>query len=187
MILENFLGKFKPTATVKATDATVDKYKDIVPEGLMELWTIHGFGKYNNGYLEIINPDDYSDTLGNWLGKRVDTYVPIALTAFGDLYYYRKLTDTDEDVCILEPHYRKIDVCVWSHDEFFNEYLCDERIHDGELRGELFKQAVEKLGELKNGEIYYFVPALILGGGEEIEHVDKGNAAVHLDMLFQMG
>ena len=34
--------------------------------------------------------------------------------------------------------------------------------------------------------MYYFVPALRLGGEETIEHLDKGDARVHLDFLYQL-
>ena len=41
---------------------------------------------------------------------------------------------------------------------------------------------------LKDDEIFFFAPALILGGGvESLDKVEKGVGAVHQQLLFQMG
>ena len=45
---------------------------------------------------------------------------------------------------------------------------------------------IEKFGTLKKNEIFYFAPALVIGGAEEIKYVDKGNSQVHLHLLFQL-
>jgi hypothetical protein len=39
---------------------------------------------------------------------------------------------------------------------------------------------------LKNDEIYSFVPVLALGGAAEVQFIEKANALVHMDLLFQM-
>lgn len=163
------------------------KFKEQVPDALIELWEECGLGKYGEGLIELIDPDQYRATLRTWLGKETPNYTPIALSAFGDLFYFRKLTETDEDVCILEGHYRAINTCTWSLESFFNSYLTDPGIQDEILRRPLFEAALGKLGPLHAGEAYYFVPALALGGAESEEFLEKGNAAVHLDLLFQLG
>lgn len=186
MELKSFLEKYQPTDTIPAGDEVLARYREIVPASLVELWKAHGFGKYNNGIIEIVNPDEYRDTLEMWLGKKVDNYVPVALGAFGDLFYYRKLTETDEDVCVLDPHFRKIHNIVWSLNDFFNDFLTDEEIMSRNLMGNMLKEAKERLGELQRNEIYIFTPALAIGGAGKIDGVDKGNAQVHLSLLFQL-
>ena len=187
MILDPFLHHYTPFESIPADQEVIRKYESIIPVALIELWKNHGLGKYNDGILEICNPSEYQDTLWTWLGKEVDTYVPIALSGFGCLFYYRKLTESDEDVCILNPHYRKISVCTWSLVDFFNTYLCNADIISTILKKDLFQQATEKFGILKQNEIFYFAPALVIGGAEDIKYVDKGIGKVHLHLLFQMG
>jgi len=68
-----------------------------------------------------------------------------------------------------------------------NEYLTDNEIIKSKLREDLFIKSVSKLGALDVGEIFYFEPAIILGGAEEVQFVSKGKAIVHLDLLFQIG
>ena len=52
---------------------------------------------------------------------------------------------------------------------------------------ELFEEAKKSKGILKKEEIYFFAPALIAGGAEELKYVDKGDAAIHHEILFQWG
>lgn len=184
--MTNFKSTYSPTKTTKASKDVVLKYKNILPKYLINIWEETGFGKYNNGLIEIINPDEYQNTLELWLGKKVDNYIPIALSAFGRLFYYRKLTEADEDVSVINPHYKEIDVCVWSLQSFFDDYLCQEDVMQFELQKELFTQAVDVHGALKSGEMYYFVPALPLGGAESIDYIQKGNSIVHLSFLLQL-
>ena len=54
------------------------------------------------------------------------------------------------------------------------------------LREDLYKQAVEKLGKLDYEDIFFFTPALVLGGGEDIKYVKKGNGTVHHQVLLQI-
>lgn len=71
-------------------------------------------------------------------------------------------------------------------ESFFEGFLIDEEIKESWLREELFNQAIQKHGNLTKGEIFTFVPILAFGGGEEVETIQKGNAQVYLDLVFQM-
>ena len=51
----------------------------------------------------------------------------------------------------------------------------------------LFDRAVEKFGSLKHNEAFFFVPALVLGGSEDIKYVKKGDAGTHQHVLIEMG
>lgn len=37
----------------------IDKYKDQVPEELLHIWQSYGLGSFFDGYLKVINPEDY--------------------------------------------------------------------------------------------------------------------------------
>jgi hypothetical protein len=184
--LNDFLKIYAPDHRDSTDPKVFTQFNDKVPLSLIELWNINGFGKYNKGLIEIINPNDYFNTLYTWLGKEVDNYIPIAISGFGDLFYYRKLSVNDEDVCILDPHYRKIFTCTWDLSSFFNKYLCDLEVQHKVLRKELFEEAVLKFGHLGSAEIFMFVPALAMGGTESIKNIKKGNSVIHLDLLFQL-
>ena len=108
---------------IPVSESIIEKYKEKVPDLLIDLWKSDGFGKYNNGVIEIINPQDYESILWTWLGQEVENYVPFAISGFGELFYYRKLTETDEDVCMIDIQYRKIETIVWSLESFFEDFL----------------------------------------------------------------
>lgn len=186
-MLENFKNHYKPALScVKASEDLVKEYEGKVPNSLIELWKTTGLGKYNDGVIEFINPKDFEPNLWAWLGKEVTNYVPFAITGFGELLYYRKLTETDEDVCMIDIQYRKIETLVWSMESFFEDFLTNEDDRNNWLREELFKQGIAMNGNLQNHEVFTIVPALALGGAAELEFLQKGNAQVYQDIVLQM-
>ena len=186
-MLENFKKHFQPGADcIPASEETIEKYKNKVPESLIEIWKTSGFGKYNDGLIEFVNPIDFEDNLWVWLGREVPHYVPFAITGFGELLYYRKLTEEEEDVCMIDIQYRKIETLVWSMTDFLDDFLTNETERNAWFRENLFKEAIVNKGKLEKHEVFTFAPILAFGGGEEMEYLQKGNAQVYQDLVFQM-
>jgi hypothetical protein len=50
----------------------------------------------------------------------------------------------------------------------------------------LFKPAKKKLGTLRHDEMYGFVPALMFGGPDTLDHLEKVKAVEHLTLLSQI-
>ncbi|WP_315115710.1 T6SS immunity protein Tdi1 domain-containing protein [uncultured Clostridium sp.] len=183
-----FTSVFEPSDDlVKPTEEELKQFEDILPSELLHFWKEYGFGNYGNGIIKVINPLDYMESLYEWLGKEDFSKLPILVTGFGDIFYYRKLSEVDEDICLLNIHYRNIIVCSYSLDDFLKSYIVDEVNYSKILRKELFDQVYAVKGNLKANDIYFFVPSLILGGKEPVELIDKGNANVHQSLLFQLG
>lgn len=186
-MLQNFNNQYKPTGTaVPASSEIINHYKSKVPELLIKLWEENGFSKYNDGIIELVNPKDFEQVLWMWLGKEVESYVPFAITAFGELFYYRKLTETDEDVCMIDIQYRTIETLVWSLESFFEDFLTNETDRQTWLREDLFMHAIDVLDKLALNDIFTISPALAMGGAAERGSLQKGNAQVYQDIIFQM-
>ena len=186
-MLQNFNNHYRATGiSIPASSELINHYKCKVPELLIKLWENNGFGKYNNGIIELINPKDFEQVLWTWLGKEVENYVPFAISAFGELFYYRKLTETDEDVCMVDIQYRSIETLVWSLESFFEDFLTNETERQTWLREDLFLQAVDVFEELTAHEIFTISPVLAMGGAAELSCLQKGNAQVYQDIVFQM-
>jgi hypothetical protein len=183
--LETFIQKYSAsTDAIKLKENGINDYLGQLPDFYLSFLQENGFGTYGNGIIQLINPNEYRDTLKQWLGKDNPNYLPIALGAFGDLYYYRKLTETDEDICVLDTAYRQISNCMWDLKDFFNDYLCDDEI----VRSEMFENSKNTIGMLKAGQMYIYKLAPALGGDDEdLENRTIGDAKVHLDILFQCG
>lgn len=188
--LQAFLDAHPPAGDMrKASPDTIERYKSHLPEALLALWTRHGFGHYGNGLIQLIDPDSYRDNLWRWLllDEPDMSRLPFALSAFGDVFYYRSLSDEgDEDVAVLDPHRSASDVIVWSLEDFFNDWCCDAETISGFLDAPLLGEARASKGALLRDEIYVFVPALRLGGTRSAAHVDRGDARVHLELLLQL-
>ncbi len=186
-MLEQFKKHYQPNLdNTIASDELINEYKEKVPYLLIEIWKTSGFGKYNNGLIEIINPKEYESNLWTWLGTVKENYTPFAITAFGEIFYYRKLSETEEDVCIVDIQYRKVETLIWSLESFFDDLLIHEEDKKLWLREELFQEAILEFEDLKNGDIFTFVPILAFGGAEELLSLNVGNACVYQDLVFQM-
>ena len=186
--MKKFIKKFKPSKNLQKPDEeTLSFYKKILPKEIIELWEEYGFGKYGDGLIKIVNPKDYINNLYMWLGQIDYTKIPIIVTAFGDIFYYRKLDNDKNDVSMLNIHYREIIVCSYSYQSFFEKYITDRKVIKNVLRDNLYKKSIKKLGRLNDKDIFFFVPALVLGGREDIKYIDKGNGIIQQRILFEIG
>lgn len=182
-----FLDKYPPDVHLKKPTAeTVERFREKLPSELLDFWQEYGFGNYGGGLLKIIDPTDYVDTLTLWLGEQ-EGCLPILMTGFGTLFIYRKLSETKDDICMLDIHYRRSGSFSTNFSDFFERIIPTENFAEQFLKTKLFGEALTKLGDLAENEIFFFVPALVFGGTESIQCVEKGNAIVHQHLLFEMG
>lgn len=187
-LFDEFLKKFPPDSDLeKPSEEVLDSLSRVLPEELIDFWKNYGFGNYGNGIIKVINPLDYMDSLYTWLGKEDFSKIPILITGFGDIIYFRQLSEEVNDVCLLDIHYRQINVCAYSFEEFFKDFITDDEIIEDVLKKDLFMEALQNKGDLTGSEIFCFVPALILGGAEAVEYIDKAEADVHQLLLFTLG
>lgn len=187
---KNFIKNFPPKGNHDfPSELKISSYKNHLPQGLLELWEKYGFGLYGEGCIQIVDPDIYRENLWGWLLRdEADMErLPIGITAFGGIFYYRLLSDDgDEDISFLNPHTSEGWDLAWSADDFFNEWCCDKDSLSDVIDFDMYEGAVSKLGELSAGQIYYYVPALRLGGVESLGALNKGDAIVHFDMLLEL-
>ena len=91
-IFSKFIRVFEPSdELVKPREDELKQFEDILPSELLHFWKEYGFGNYGNGIIKVINPLDYMENLYEWLGKEDFSKLPILVTGFGDVFYYRKL------------------------------------------------------------------------------------------------
>ena len=186
-LVKKFIENYKPGDNLKKPDNEILKNgKKMLPKEIVYLWENYGFGNYGNGIIKLVDPRDYMNSLYSWLGEKDFNKIPIMMSAFGDIFYYRKLENNENDVSLLDIHYRQIDVCAYSYQDFFNDYIIDGEIKKSVLRENLYNVAISQLGSLEYNEIFFFTPALIMGGAEDIKYIKKGSASVHHQILLQI-
>ena len=179
-----FLEQYKPDEKLKKPDEKILEFgKKALPKEIIKLWTDYGFGNYGNGMIKIVDPRDYMGSFYKWIGKEDFNKIPIVITAFGDIFFYDGINGT---ISFLDIHYRHIELCTDTWQEFFDKFLVNEKIRFAVLRKKLFDEALKKIGKLSDNEMYMFVPALIIGGTETTENMKKGDALTHQHLLFDL-
>ena len=149
-----FLSKYPPDRDLrKPTSEMLERFQGKVPAELLDFWQEYGFGNYGGGLLKIIDPTDYADTLALWLGEQDDCF-PILMTGFGTLFIYRKRSETADDMCLLDIHYRRSGSFSIGFSDFFEHIVPDEKFAEQFLRIELFQEASAKYGGLAENEIF---------------------------------
>ena len=93
-LIDNFVKEYIPGDNLIKPDEEILKFgKEMLPPEILYLWENYGFGEYANGLLKVVDPRDYMNSLYTWLGGVDYNKIPIIVSAFGDIFYYRKLED----------------------------------------------------------------------------------------------
>jgi hypothetical protein len=157
LALHRFAKTHPPSRQVSpASQELVSAYEGILPASLIELWRRKGLGFYGELQLALIDPRPWQSVLDRWIVSPPDAVrrIPIALTPTGTLLYYRRLTETDEDVTYVDPVSKKTGDLAWSLDDFFNKVLCEPDLPEAIISSALIEVARKECGALEPGEVY---------------------------------
>ncbi|NWC90842.1 MULTISPECIES: GAD-like domain-containing protein [unclassified Pseudomonas] len=188
IFLETFGG---PVDRLEVPTSSIERYRGKLPNQLLEYWVEHGWCGYGEGIFWIVNPQEYEGVVASWLKgtkfEELDTYHLIARSAFGDLYLWGektgfslKITSVLSKVVI-----KNFEVSSVEMDRELQGFLLSRNVDSNDY-GELFKPAKKKLGTLRHDEMYGFVPALMFGGPDTLDHLEKVKAVEHLILLSQI-
>lgn len=195
-MFDNFLRQHPPGPDVRpVAEAKLTTYQDLVSPVVLDFWRRVGRGSFSQGLLHFFDPAAWQPTLDQWLGGPQPGRVPIARSAFGDIFYYRRkqvsteygVAEVVEDTNLVDVHYKRIDNCTWEVAAFFDDYLCDPGIVAGVLRQPLYEAARPRLGAATATEAYIFTPWLAMGGSEnDPATLQKGEVQTALALLLQL-
>jgi hypothetical protein len=172
------------TIVEKPTSEQLTRYRDHIPAEMIEIWEQYGFGVFCDGYLKVVNPDDYADLLAETyqLSSTPSSAPPIVLfaTGMGDLLVweigYLALID-----------YRHGETSIVAK----NFTLLFRNLADGgETLAEKFAwlpypAACKQLGEPAYDECFGYVPLIALGGPETVEHLQKVKLREHIALIAE--
>ena len=192
-----FLEDFGPGVCYHTpTDEFFEKYKGVLPDGLLEFWREQGFRSYAKGLFWTVNPEEYAWMVEGWVRPfdamtKADYFI-FARTAFGEFYCMspesnRVLTISCPNAMLYASKaFFKLVLGGASAVESF--FLASDRedfdFIDQNDKG-LFARALKKLGPLAADEVYGFVPLLTLGGETTIDNLQKLRMDVHIEILKQ--
>ena len=157
----------------------IDKYQDQVPSELLQIWQEDGLGTFLNGYLKVINPDDYSELVKETY-FRGEVSIPIFVTAFGDVITWEK----SKYVGIIKYNVGNFDI-ICNGLDLFLRFIADNYISEN-FELPLYHEAVGKYGELDYTQCFGFVPLLALGGFKDVDHLDKVKILEHLYLISEL-
>ena len=63
---------------------TINKYKGVLPDELLTIWQNMGYGIYEDGFIQFINPDEY-EFVFDYIDKLFEPSIVFGVTALGDL------------------------------------------------------------------------------------------------------
>ena len=171
------------TDFIKVADISeelIKEYEDKLPVEVIDFWKEYGFGTFYNGYLKVINPNDYMELLEKSYYMGNDS-IPIFATGFGDLITWEE----KEFVGIVKYRYGDSNI-ICAGFEFFFKNLTDGYYDKKHLSIQKYKAAVKKLGSLEYDECYGYVPLLGLGGKEAVNNLKKVKMREHIALIFEM-
>ncbi|KXT78148.1 T6SS immunity protein Tdi1 domain-containing protein [Streptococcus sp. DD13] len=173
-MLKNF------TKVADMPQEVIEKYKDQVPAELVQIWKEDGLGTFLDGYLKVINPDDYIDLLRDsyFMGH---VAFPMFVTAFGDII-----------VCEEKQYLRMVKYkdgifdTIFEKMPLFIKFVYDKDFSDDYFDLPLYHEAIEKYGLLDYTQCFGFVPLLALGGFKDVDHMDKVKVLEHIYLMYQL-
>ena len=151
----------------------IENYKGKVPVELIEIWENQGLGTFLNGYLKVINPDDYSELVRDSY-FRGDIAIPIFVTAFGDMIV------CEEGKYLRMVKYKDgVFITILENIPLFLQFV----FADDYFELPLYTEAIEQYGLLDYDQCFGFVPLLALGGFKDVDHLDKVKMYEHILLI----
>ncbi len=181
--VQRFVDVYPPGPDVEVPTRPFLEYAEQhAPATLVELWRAHGLGFYGDRRIALVDPADWSPVLQTWFGPQATSF-PFAVTSFGHVYHYDRAEGRDRIQC-LDPHFQTNAVIPGDLVSFFTGHLPGPTSHLSDLEGPR-GGALDKLGELRLGEIYCFTPILALGGQVRPDCLDKADGVRHLQDIHR--
>lgn len=174
-ILQNVLSDFIKYSDVD--EKIINQYESQLPQEIIDLWKSYGYGTFYNGYLKVINPNEYKELIeSSYFQGNVS--IPIFATAFGDIITWEK----NQFLGIIKYRYGENDVISDGFDFFF------EDLSSGEFDKEHFtiskyKDAIDKYGKLEYDECFGYTPILAMGGNENVDNLKKVKIKEHIALI----
>jgi hypothetical protein len=176
-----------------ADAATIEKYTNVLPHALINVWKEYGFGTFAKGFMRTINPDEYQELLNETYIKESNP-IPIFTTALGDIIVWDDLFTVHGRMhCFETVFYRDGNTCFISPednldgDDLFSEDLTMSDFYKNMLFWGPYMEALKVHRVVpKYDECYGYVPLLGLGGKETVKNLQIVKIKEHIMLIKEM-
>lgn len=164
----------------KVDELILKQYENLLPEKLLEFWKDFGFGSSSDGYIKIVNPNEYIDLLKTiYVSPINENAIPIIVTGLGDFIVW------ENNYTVLVNLRKGVSKVVESGFDFFLDDLSDEEFLEDDLENKNYPEIVGKSGELAFDECYAYFPLLGMGGAEKTGNLKKVKIKEYIDIAAQ--
>ncbi|MGV3613144.1 MAG: T6SS immunity protein Tdi1 domain-containing protein [Fluviicola sp.] len=167
----------------------IQKYKDILPDDLIYIWENMGLGIYENGFLQLINPEDY-EFVFQYVDKLLHPTIVIGITALGDLLVWegnegRTIAENEGKRCKLINVRKCTDNVISGFLGTFNVFMQHFLEEKDYFDAKPYLEIKDKLPKLEYGQCYGYVPALALGGSKSTKNLKIVDAKSYINTIGQ--
>ncbi|GAB3566744.1 DUF1851 domain-containing protein [Arthrobacter alkaliphilus] len=155
--------------------SAIDKYAAVVPAELASLWTDYGLGNFRDGYLRVVNPDDWMQLVQD-THKGFRPLIPIMTTAMGDIVGW-----DGELLRLLD--YRHGLVRTLFGEAYFVTDTQSSKYMESKLFWSPYPEARELYGVPDPGQCFGYVPFLAAGGPETVENLQILDMRTHIEVI----
>ena len=156
------------------------KYEGELPSDVLKIWNEYGLGTFYNGYLKVINPEEYKEVL-EYSYFRGDVSIPVFATAFGDMIIWQE----NQYVGIVKYRYGVSNI-IYDGFEYFIEDVLEGFLDGKHLSIRQYNAAIKKYGVLEYDECFGYIPLLALGGKESVNNLKKVKIREHIALITEM-
>ncbi len=164
---------FAVTGTIP--QSAIERYAAVVPAELAVLWTDYGVGTFRDGYLRVVNPDDWMQLVTN-THQGFNPLIPIMTTAMGDIIGW------DGEMLLLLDYRHGL---VWHvlTAKHFLRLLDEPKYMEEELSWNPYPQARERYGTPDPSQCFGYVPILGAGGPEVVDNLQIVDMRTHVEQI----
>jgi hypothetical protein len=145
----------------------INQYRGRVSDEIIEIWQQYGLGSFKNGFLKIINPEEYNDILAVAYAES-SVAIPLFATGMGDI-----ITWEDNRAFLLLNFGKKMLKGLANDMDVLLLSLGNNGFCEANLFWKHYPKAIETYGSLAYDECFGYVPLLGLGGYERVNNLQK--------------
>lgn len=178
------------------SDKLIQKYTGILPEPILEVWRRTGFGIYEHGFIQFVDPEEW-EFVFEYIDLINDPAIVFAITALGDLLIWEGMglggqgnhvnlvfvNDCDDEVKSSE------DIGYFLGEELDTKQDAPEHEDFGyfleEFRAQNYHKVKGTLPPLKYGQCYGYAPLPALGAKKSWKSLQVVDAKTYVDMIGQ--
>ena len=174
----------------------IDKYTGVLPEPILEVWRRTGFGIYEHGFVQFVNPDEWTFVF-DYIDLINDPVIVIGITALGALITWEGMgmggqgnhinvifvNDCDDDVMsdFDTAFWLGMDLDINMKDETHKDF----EFYVEEWRSKNYQKVKRVLPPLAYGQCYGYTPIPALGGKKSYKTLQIVDAKTYVDMIGQ--